>query len=91
MNKNQRNIKKSKYILKRCVPLIVYTMSKVHENVVFQKIRVKPRHIVIKSFTLPTISNCLKFMMQFSWMSVFFAGKGSNLGIVKRLNIMLKG
>ena len=59
------------------------------ENV-FQKIRMNPRYIVVKSFTLPTVSNCLNFIVQFSWMSVF-AGEDSNLEIVKRLNIILKG
>ena len=41
-------------------------MSKVHENFAFQKIRMKPRHIVIKSYKLPTISKSLNFIMQFS-------------------------
>ena len=50
---------KTKYILKRCIPLTIYTMSKVHEKFAFQKIRRKPTHIVIKSYTLPTISNCI--------------------------------
>ena len=65
-DKNLWNIKKNKYILKRCVPLTVYTMSKVHEKFVFQKIRMKPRHIVIKNYTLQTISKCLNLIIQFS-------------------------
>ena len=95
MNKNLWNIKKIKYILKICISLTVYAMSNAwevffHGKFVFQKIRMKPRYIVIKSFALPTVSNCLNFIMQFSWMSVF-AGEDSNLEIVKRLNIILKG
>ena len=46
---------KDLYILKGCNLLMVYVMSKVHEKFVFQKSRTKPRHIVIKSHTLPTI------------------------------------
>ena len=47
MNESLWNIKKTKYILERSVPLTGYTMAKVHEKVVaFQKIRTKPRHIL---------------------------------------------
>ena len=45
---------------------MVYTMSIVHEKFAFHKIRTKPAHIVIKSYTLPTISNHSNFIMQFS-------------------------
>ena len=75
MNKNLWNIKKAKYTLNRYIPLMVYTMSKVHEKFALQKIKTKLTHIVIKSYTLPTISNHSNFIMQFSWMSVFCRGK----------------
>ena len=41
-------------------------MSKVHEKFVFQKIKMKPRDIVIKNYTLQTISKCLNLIIQFS-------------------------
>ena len=62
-------------------------MSQVHDKFSFQKIRKKETLIVIKNDALPTSSNILNFIMQFSWMLVFFAGENSNLGIVKRLNL----
>ena len=62
-------------------------MSQVHDKLSSQKIRKKETLIVIKNDALPTSSNRLNFIMQFSWMSVFFAGENSNLGIVKRLNL----
>ena len=42
---------------------MVYTMSKMHEKFDFQKIRMKSTHVVIKSYTLLTISNCLNFII----------------------------
>ena len=45
---------------------MVYTISKVHEKFAFQKIKTKLTHFVIKSYTLPTISNHSNFIMQFS-------------------------
>ena len=82
-NTNLWNIKKTKYTLKRCIPLKAHTLSKRHEKFAFKKIRTKPTQIAIKSCTLPTISNRLNFVIQFSWMSVFFfAGEDSNLRIV---------
>ena len=41
-------------------------MPKVHEKFAFQEIKTKSRHTAIKSYTLPTISNHLSFIMQFS-------------------------
>ena len=73
MNKNLWNIKKTKYIFKRCIPLTLYV--KKAWKFAFQKIRKKPTHNVIKSYTLPTISNCRSLIMQFSWMSVFLQEK----------------
>ena len=35
----------------RQISLTVCTMSKMHEKLAFQKIRIKPTHIVIKSYT----------------------------------------
>ena len=46
MTKNLWNMKKTKYILKRCVPLMGYRMAKGHEKFAFQKIRTKPRHVL---------------------------------------------
>ena len=54
----------------------------------FQKIRTKPTLMVIKSYTLSTILDRLNFIMLFKWMLVFFAREDSNLGIVKRVNII---
>ena len=67
-----------------CIPVTVYVMSKVLEKFASQKIRTKPKHIVIKSYTSPTISNRLNYIIQFSWMSVFFAEEDSNLGNVPK-------
>lgn len=47
------------HIYKRCIPLTVFTMSKVHEKSAFQRTRTKLTHIVSKSYTLPTIWNCI--------------------------------
>ena len=41
-------------------------MSKVLEKFASQKIRTKAKHIVIKSYTSPTISNRLNYIIQFS-------------------------
>lgn len=45
------------HIYKKCIPLTVFTMSKVHEKSAFQRTRTKLTLIVIKSYTLPTIWN----------------------------------
>ena len=41
-------------------------MSKMHEKFAFQKIKMKPTQIAIKSYILSTISKRFKFLMQFS-------------------------
>ena len=57
-------MKYEKYILKRCIPLTIYTMSKVHEKCVFMCFFTNTYGN--KSYTLPTISNRLNFILQFS-------------------------
>ena len=52
-----------------------------HGKFSFQKIGTKSTHIVIKSYTLPTISNRLNFIMQFSRISFFLAEEDSNIVI----------
>ena len=58
-------------------------MSKVHEKFALQKIKTKLTHIVIKSYTLPTISNHSNFIMQLVECQ-FFAGENSNLRIFSK-------
>ena len=49
-------------------------MSKVHGKFPFQKIKTKPTHIVIKSYTLRTILNRLNFIIQLVECQFFHRG-----------------
>ena len=43
--------------------LTVYTASKMHEKFAFQKIRMKPTHMIMKSYAESSTSNRLNFIM----------------------------